>query len=108
MASKVTLLSAFIVTKANQLGMTIPQLIAVTDAQIVDAIPEQHRDKLTAVIMRKARQSALGLYANQKVTELADSQDFKDAVDAVIPDLVIPEAIIRRVVISRIKELRAQ
>ena len=66
MAGKVELLSNFIVTKANDQSLSIMQLVNITKAQIVNAVPAVHRDKLSSVIIRKAKQRAIVTYVKQK------------------------------------------
>ena len=107
MASKVQMLAEFIVTKAANQGLTITQVVNVDDATIIAAIPEQYRDRISSVVLRKARQSAIDKYIEQKASELTDSQDFKDAVFAVIPELVITQEVIKKIIIQKVKELRA-
>ena len=108
MASKVQLLSDFIVTKASNQGFTVTQLLNVDDAAIMAAIPAQHRQRVSGVVLRKAKQSAIDKYITQKATELADSQDFADAVSAAIPELVITQAMVKQIIIKKVKELRGQ
>ena len=107
MASKVQILSDFIVTKATNQNLSITQVVNVDDAMIVSAIPEQYRNKVSAVVLRKAKQSAVHKYVNQKAQQLADSQSFKDSIAAVIPELAVTEAIIKKIIIQKVKELRA-
>ena len=107
MASKVQLLSDFIVTKASNQGFTVTQLLNVDDAAIMAAIPAQHRERVSGVVLRKAKQSAIDKYITQKATELADSQAFADAVTAAIPELVITQAMVKQIIIKKVKELRA-
>jgi hypothetical protein len=106
MAGKVRQLSEFIVTKATNLGLSVTQVVNVDDAAIMAAIPAQHRQRVSGVVLRKAKQSAIDKYITQKATELADSQDFKDNVAAVIPELVITQEIIKRIIVQKVKELR--
>jgi hypothetical protein len=106
MAGKVQQLSDFIVTKATNQNLTIRQVVNVDNATIIAAIPQEHR-RVSSVVLRKAKQSAVHKYVNQKTLELADSQSFKDAVSAVIPELVITQEMINEIVIQKIKELRA-
>jgi hypothetical protein len=107
MAGKVQQLSDFIVTKANDLGLSITQVVNLDDAAIIAAIPAQYRDHVSSVVLRKAKRSALFRYIDQKATELADSQAFKDAVAATIPELSITQAIVKRVIVQKVKELKA-
>ena len=106
MADKVQQLSDFIVTKATNQNLSITQLVNVDNATIIAAIPQEHR-KVSSVVLRKAKQSAIHKYINQKIQALADSQAFKDSIAAVIPELVITEAMIKKIVMEKIKELRA-
>ena len=55
---------------------------------------------------RKAKQSAVHKYIDQKVQQLANDQGFKDSIAAVIPELVVTEAMIKKVIIQKVKELR--
>ena len=107
MAGKVQQLSDFIVTKANDLGLSITQVVNVDDATIIAAIPEQHLEHVSDVVFRKAKRLALLTYVDQKAAELADNQSFKDAVSAIIPELVITKVMIEKVIVRKIKELRA-
>ena len=107
MASKVQQLSDFIVGKATNQNLSITQLVNVDNKTIVSAIPEQYRSRMSSIVLRKAKQSAVHKYINQKTQSLADSQSFKDAVSAVIPELVITQGMIRKIAIQKVKELRA-
>ena len=106
MASKVQVLSDFIVAKATNQNLTITQVVNVDDAAIISAIPEQYRGGVSSVVLRKAKQSAMHKYINLKSQALADSQSFKDSIAAIIPELVITEEMIRKVIIQKVKELR--
>ena len=106
MAGKVGQLSEFIVTKATDMGLSVTQVVNLDDAAIIAAIPAQYRDHVSGVVLRKAKRDALFKYIDQKASELADSQDFKDAVAAAIPELTITQAIIKRVAVQKVKELR--
>jgi len=106
MAGKVQQLSDFIVTKATNRNLTITQVVNVDNATIIAAIPKEHR-KISSVVLRKAKHSAIHKYVNNKTQELADSPAFKDAVSVVIGELVITQEMIRNIVIQKLKELRA-
>jgi predicted ATP-grasp superfamily ATP-dependent carboligase len=106
MASKVQILSDFIVTKATNQNLSITQVVNVDNATIVSAIPQEHRDKITPMILRKAKQTAVHNFINQKAQQLADDQTFKDSITAIIPELVITQDMIRKIIIQKIKELR--
>ena len=106
MASKVQQLSDFIVTKATNQNLSITQMVNVDDATIFSAIPAEHREGISRIVLRKAKQSAVHKYVNQKVQQLAGDQGFKDSITSVIPELVITQEMIRKVVIQKLKELR--
>jgi len=106
MAGKVQMLADFIVTKANGLGLSVTQVVNVDDAAVIAAIPAQYRDHVSGVVLRKAKQSAVNKFIDQKASELADSQAFKDAVAATIPELSIMQAMIKRIIVQKVKELR--
>ena len=107
MARKVQMLAEFIVNKATNLGLSVTQVVNLDDAAIIAAIPAQYRDRISGVVLRKAKRSALLRYIDQKAAGLADSQAFKDAVSDVVPELSITQEMIKRVVVKKVKELRA-
>jgi hypothetical protein len=106
MAGKIQQLSDFIVNKANNLGLSITQIVNVDDATIIAAIPAQYREHVSGVVMRKAKQSAINKYIDQKAQALADSAALKSAVSDVIEELTITKAMIKKVVFKKARELR--
>ena len=94
-------------TKATNQNLSITQIVNVDDAAIMSAIPKEHRKRVSAIVLRKAKQSAIHKYVNQKTQELADSQAFKDAISAVIPELAITQGMVREITLKKLKELRA-
>jgi hypothetical protein len=106
MAGKVQQLSDFIVTKATNLGLSITQLVNVDYATIIAAIPAQYREHISGVVLRKAKQSAIDKYIDQRAQALADSTALKSAVSGVIEELTITKTMIKKVVFKKVRELR--
>jgi predicted RNA-binding protein with PIN domain len=100
------MLADFIVTKANNLGFSLTQVVNVNDATIISAIPAQYREHVSGVVLRKAKQSAIDKYIDQKAQSLADNSAFKSAVSGVIPELNITQTIVKRVIVQKVKEFR--
>jgi hypothetical protein len=99
------MLADFIVTKVNNMVLSLTQVKELTNGQIVAAVPEQHRKKLTGVILRKAKRSAVNKYIEQKAYDLASNQSFKDAVASIVPEIEITEEMIRRVIVKEARKL---
>ena len=86
MANRIEQLANWIVNRANQQGLTVNQLKAVTRKQVYNNLPEQYKELLTDLIFTKAHRLAVLEYYRQKLDELKNNTNIRQEILAVFPE----------------------
>ena len=86
MANRIEQLTDWMVSRAEQQGLSISQFKDIKFYQVRNNLPVNYRDRLTRTIYLKAKRLALTELFMQKLGELKDDTNVRQSILAVFPD----------------------
>ena len=86
MANRIEQLTDWLISRAQQQGLSIQQFKDITLGQVRNNLPVNYRDRLTQTIYLKAKRMALTGLFEQKLNELKDHTTVRQAILDVFPE----------------------
>lgn len=86
MANQIEQLTTWLVNRANQQGLSIQQFKDIKFSQVRKNLPTNYRDRLTQTLYLKAKRLALTQLFQEKLDELKNNTNVRQAILAVFPD----------------------
>ena len=86
MANQIQQLTDWLVNRAHQQGLSITQFSDIKFQQVRKNLPANYRDRLTRILYLKAKRLALTQLFQDKMDELKNNTNVRQAILAVFPD----------------------
>ncbi|MDH4201489.1 MAG: hypothetical protein OEV87_01170 [Phycisphaerae bacterium] len=86
MANQIEQLTTWLVNRANQQGLSIQQFKDIKFSQVRKNLPVNYRARLTQTLYLKAKRLALTQLFQEKLDELKNNTNVRQAILAVFPD----------------------
>ena len=104
MANQIEQLTGWMVNRANQQGLSIQQFKDIKFSQVRSNLPAAYRDRLTQAVYLKAKRLALTQLFQEKLDELKNNTNVRQAILAVFPDATFRVYPHKRQIIIEVKE----